>query len=338
MEDTKVLTKICTKCPEGDNVKPITEFYKHGGYKDGLSAHCKTCHKKAEARPERVANRKAYQVAYHVKNAEKINARTLQWQKDNPERANAKSRRSKKKRLLEQVAAGLREMPAKRRDRKQALVAGEKECSQCEVMKLLEEFYDWERSPDGKQSECKDCHDGRSQPIYSRDESIIEKECTKCGETKIATEFYDNAYIKCGMRSECKTCTDAKNNEWATAHPDEHKAIANGYAHRARQDPEKGPLIRARSHVRRAQIKQAPIIDPVIDIAVLYIRDKGICSLCHKTVKQALHWPDPMSATMDHIIPLTKGGEHSWKNVALAHFICNTRKNNRIQTQQLRLF
>src|SRR5262245_56311742 len=37
------LTKICTKCPEGENVKPISEFGRHKRGKDGLRSMCKRC-------------------------------------------------------------------------------------------------------------------------------------------------------------------------------------------------------------------------------------------------------------------------------------------------------
>ena len=331
-------TKICSRCPEGQNVYPVSQFFKNNANKDGLFAYCKACHAKAEARPERVAQRKAYKALYHELHAEKINARSVQWGKDHPERMNAKNKRSYKKRIAEQVAAGERDTPRVYQDLTHTLATGRKACSRCEMVKPLADFYEWKRSTDGVQSECKACHDDRSQPMYPRDESIVEKTCTQCAHTKPASEFYDNPYVHCGMHAACKVCTNAANDAWAAANPEKHKAIANGYARKARQDPQRGPIIRARLHRRRALLKHATIIDEVIDSAVLYVRDKGICSLCNTYVPKGLKWPEPMAATMDHIIPLTKGGEHSWKNVALAHFICNTRKNNRIQTQQMRLF
>lgn len=71
-------TKICNRCPEVDNVKPLSQFFKNAAAKDGLMNYCKACHAKAEARPERVAKRKAYKAQYHIDNAEKINARSVQ--------------------------------------------------------------------------------------------------------------------------------------------------------------------------------------------------------------------------------------------------------------------
>jgi hypothetical protein len=91
------LTKICTRCPEGQNVKPLSAFFQNKGYKDGLYPYCKACHKAAEARPERVAKRKAYKAQYHAEHADTINARSVQWGKDHPEQMRAKNKKSKAK-------------------------------------------------------------------------------------------------------------------------------------------------------------------------------------------------------------------------------------------------
>jgi len=67
-----------------------------------------------------------------------------------------------------------------------------------------------------------------------------------------------------------------------------------------------------------------------IDNAVIFDRDKWCCGICSKRVDSALAWPDPMSASLDHILPLSKGGSHVPANVQLAHLGCNVRKGNRI--------
>jgi HNH endonuclease len=92
------------------------------------------------------------------------------------------------------------------------------------------------------------------------------------------------------------------------------------------------------SALRRARLKAVPVIDKVIEVAVLYKRDKGICSLCLHKVDAKLKFPHPQSATVDHIIPLAQGGEHSLRNTTLAHYSCNSSKQDRVRTQQLRLF
>lgn len=67
-------------------------------------------------------------------------------------------------------------------------------------------------------------------------------------------------------------------------------------------------------------------------------RDKWRCGICRKRVSQQAAWPSPMSASLDHVIPLSKGGAHDPSNVQLAHLACNSSKGNRIAEQQLMLF
>jgi hypothetical protein len=37
----------------------------------------------------------------------------------------------------------------------------------------------------------------------------------------------------------------------------------------------------------------------------------------------------PLLANLDHIKPVSKGGEHTWENVAIACMMCNIRKGAR---------
>lgn len=67
-------------------------------------------------------------------------------------------------------------------------------------------------------------------------------------------------------------------------------------------------------------------------------RDNQTCQLCLKKVDLTKQAPHPLSVTMDHIIPLAKGGTHEPKNIQLAHFICNSRKRDSITGHQLALF
>ena len=55
------------------------------------------------------------------------------------------------------------------------------------------------------------------------------------------------------------------------------------------------------------------------------------CAICGKRVDFSIRYPDPMCATVDHIIPLSKGGHPSdLGNMQLAHFACNRLKGNHL--------
>ena len=53
---------------------------------------------------------------------------------------------------------------------------------------------------------------------------------------------------------------------------------------------------------------------------------QSVCAICGRPVNFDLKFPNPWSATLDHIIPMSKGGGHTWDNVQIAHAICNSRK------------
>ena len=53
----------------------------------------------------------------------------------------------------------------------------------------------------------------------------------------------------------------------------------------------------------------------------LYQKDSAICGICSQRVEIS-------NASIDHIIPVSKGGTHTWDNVQLAHYKCNIIKSN----------
>lgn len=65
---------------------------------------------------------------------------------------------------------------------------------------------------------------------------------------------------------------------------------------------------------------------------------QSVCGICGKPVDMSLKYPHPMSKTIDHIIPIAKGGHPSdLDNLQLAHWTCNRQKSDKINftaTQQ----
>jgi DNA-directed RNA polymerase subunit RPC12/RpoP len=83
-----------------------------------------------------------------------------------------------------------------------------------------------------------------------------------------------------------------------------------------------------RSMARR--VREARIRDGFIEIAsleYLFFRDNGRCQICGKKLNLKREVPHKLAATVDHILPLSAGGEHSKKNTQLACFMCNSLKS-----------
>lgn len=81
---------------------------------------------------------------------------------------------------------------------------------------------------------------------------------------------------------------------------------------------------RLRRKRRARKYGNGPVQD--IDAIEVYERSGWVCGICGQPVDQGIGFPDLMSASPDHIIPLAAGGTHTWDNVQLAHLICNSHK------------
>lgn len=64
----------------------------------------------------------------------------------------------------------------------------------------------------------------------------------------------------------------------------------------------------------------------------IFERDGWICQLCNEPVDRNARARASKSASLDHIYPLILGGEHSRANTQCAHFGCNARKRDRVDT------
>jgi 5-methylcytosine-specific restriction endonuclease McrA len=52
-------------------------------------------------------------------------------------------------------------------------------------------------------------------------------------------------------------------------------------------------------------------------------RDEGVCGICG-TAADLSDWH------LDHVVPLSKGGEHSYANTQVSHPVCNLRKHAKV--------
>lgn len=91
----------------------------------------------------------------------------------------------------------------------------------------------------------------------------------------------------------------------------------------------------SRNRFRRA-MKRDVRSEPYLTLDIL-TRDGWKCHLCRKRIGKSFEFPHPRSASIDHLIPLSRGGDDVIANVAAAHLGCNVVKNNRGGGEQLAL-
>lgn len=85
------------------------------------------------------------------------------------------------------------------------------------------------------------------------------------------------------------------------------------------------PETRRRVLLRIAVIRRGDKIRP----GEVFVRDGWRCWICQKHVDRTKKAPHPNSPTVDHVVPIYKGGTHSWGNVRCAHFGCNSYRGDR---------
>ena len=87
------------------------------------------------------------------------------------------------------------------------------------------------------------------------------------------------------------------------------------------------------NHGSDDRLNRTNIIDKDISLEKLYLRDNGVCQICGGlcdyndcyTNENGTFIAGGTYPSRDHIVPLSKGGKHSWDNVRLAHRSCNSK-------------
>lgn len=67
-------------------------------------------------------------------------------------------------------------------------------------------------------------------------------------------------------------------------------------------------------------------------VNVIGDRDGWICGICGKAVDRDLTFPDPMSPSIDHVLPRSLGGSDDPSNLSVCHLRCNHVKSNRVES------
>lgn len=58
-----------------------------------------------------------------------------------------------------------------------------------------------------------------------------------------------------------------------------------------------------------------------------------ICALCGMPLDKSLKYPNPMSISIDHIIPVALGGRSTLDNLQATHLVCNKQKGKKITSK-----
>ena len=133
---------------------------------------------------------------------------------------------------------------------------------------------------------------------------------------------------------------------WAAAHPDAAKesakrAKARGYRKSMTAEQiantrevtrqwrkEHKAEVTGYQNARRAMMREAKV--GRISRRTLWAESGGVCAHCGQPIDPTIKYPDLMSLSYDHRIPLSKGGLHCQENMQCVHLVCNIKKRDSV--------
>ena len=156
--------------------------------------------------------------------------------------------------------------------------------------------------------------------------------CPQCGIPKILSAYYFRNGKPTGC---CKECDRPKKAKWRAEHPDLMILYANNwnalhpeFVKQFNIDwKEAHPGKRREYSQRRRARMQTQEIEIFSDLEI-FERDGWICQICFDVIDPEIKLPDVMCVSLDHIMPISRGGSHTRINVQAAHLKCNTKKAN----------
>lgn len=150
-------------------------------------------------------------------------------------------------------------------------------------------------------------------------------ECQGCGEPKPLESFSARSDSPNSRRKKCVDCRRIYAKAWRT----KHAALCREYS--ARDSDEKRER-NARRHLLRRSVLLSRPLDADISRSALREIDGDECCYCGITMtfERAPARSRPRNlATVEHVIPVARGGAHVWDNCALACWACNVSKGAR---------
>lgn len=157
------------------------------------------------------------------------------------------------------------------------------------------------------------------------------KTCGGCLKELPLQEFYLRRRAGCrpSVCSWCKTCMRTSARTWRKGNPDRVQAWNKAYyAENRTRERERNRLKQRDSTAKNLRRRsKAPVRWSRSDVLEAY---GTLCHLCGEEIDMELKWPNVLSFTVDHVVPLARGGSNDLKNIRPAHGSCNFSKRDRV--------
>ena len=220
-----------------------------------------------------------------------------------------------------------------------------KVCNKCGEAKPLSDFYKEKSKKDGYRNDCKACVRARSKAHYEANREKVaarQKAYNEANREEIAA--YLKAYREANReevaaqrkayREANSEMVSAAQKAYYEANRERIRASVNASrTERYATDPEYRAK-RDAANTRRQRLLEGAKSEPYLREDI-FERDDWTCQLCQEPIDPELKWPDSGFASIDHIVPLSLGGDDTPANVQAAHLSCNISKHNRVELEDL---
>lgn len=224
-----------------------------------------------------------------------------------------------------------------------------KPCVRCAVLRPLDAFGANRSRRDGLNSECRPCAAQRSRAFYERNADRVrplmskwtreyqrtlsrrsdleiqhdreqahpdgEKSCSRCGIAKPLISFLAARNRRDGLDSRCRACRRASDRKYRAEHLHEVNARQRSYDRKHYHTDLGASRAHGRARERRRRVRDLDAMGWPSMLAVY----AGMCAYCGVS----------RADSIDHVIPLSRGGPHATENIIPACFSCNASKNNK---------
>lgn len=214
----------------------------------------------------------------------------------------------------------------------------EKVCSACGKHLPCEAFNKRARAVDGLQAWCREC-----EHAYAAERRKVKHAEEAERGRRWRADNPERARAATNRQYQANAARRRESaQQWRLRNPDK---VRNGFAvwreENAEHDRARNRAYRLehpevpRENARRRRARQAGSnAVEVFTRQEIGERDGWTCGICELPVDQALQWPDPQSQSLDHIVALSLGGEHTQANCRIAHLVCNMRRGNRERAER----
>lgn len=205
------------------------------------------------------------------------------------------------------------------------------QCGRCKQFKSLDDYSPSYRGRRG--TWCRSCfaayNRGDPSPVIKH----APRECEECGRSYVPRQLKDHAAY---CSRECKVAARNARIAAETLAAKEANPRYCLYCSRLLPATKHRHAIfctarcneKAHALQRKLRMRTGQDGKPGYLRAEICERDGWRCQLCSKFVDRYAEHPDPLCASIDHIIAVSAGGDNNLSNLQLVHLVCNLRRRN----------